>query len=188
KGTYNVIAATQTGTFSASPGLYMMDEWARFLRQTGVPIPGSTDVRSQVTTYTVDVFNAQQNPTQSALLFNAARVGGGKYFQAKDKNSLINALRQIFTEVQAVNSAFSSASLPVNATNRAQSENQVFIGVFKPDRQKRPDWFGNLKRYQLVSTGAVVELGDSLGERAINTQTGFITDCAVSYWTVDSTF
>ncbi len=187
RGNYNIIAASQTGTFSAAPtGPFMLDEWAKFLRQTGVPIPGGT-VRSQVTTYTVDVFNAQQDATQSALLFNAARVGGGKYFQAKDKNALINALRQILTEVQAVNSAFSSASLPVNATNRAQNENQVFIGVFKPDRQKRPLWFGNLKRYQLVSTGSTIELGDSAGNSAVNEQTGFITDCAVSYWTTDST-
>jgi Tfp pilus tip-associated adhesin PilY1 len=187
QGNYNVIAATQTGTFQASPGQYMMDEWARFLRQTGVPIPGTTDVRSQVTTYTVDVFNAQQDQVFSGLLFNAARVGGGKYFQAKDQNALINALRQILTEVQAVNSAFSSASLPVNATNRAQNENQVFIGVFKPDRQKRPDWFGNLKRYKLISTGAVVELGDANDNAAVNEQTGFITDCAESFWTTDST-
>jgi Tfp pilus tip-associated adhesin PilY1 len=187
QGTFNIIAATQTGTFSASPtGPWMIDEWAKFLRQTGVLIPGGT-VRSQVTTYTIDVFNAQQNATQSALLFNAARVGGGKYFQAKDKNALINALRQILTEVQAVNSAFSSASLPVNATNRAQNENQVFIGVFKPDRQKLPVWFGNLKRYQLISTGSTIELGDSLGKAAVNEQTGFITDCAVSFWTTDST-
>lgn len=192
QGNYTVTAATQTDTFSAAPaGPFMMDEWARFLRQTGVPIPGLLDansnpVRAQVTTYAIDVFNAQQHPDFSALLFNAARVGGGKYFQAKDKNSLINALRQILTEVQAVNSAFSSASLPVNATNRAQNENQVFIGVFKPDRTKDPGWFGNLKRYQLVSTGATIDLGDSLGESAINNQTGFLTDCAVSFWTRDS--
>ena len=191
QGSFNIIAATQTGTFSASPtGPWMIDEWAKFLRQTGVLIPGGGGVRSQVTTYTIDVFNAQQNPTQSALLFNAARVGGGKYFQAKDKNALINALRQILTEVQAVNSAFSSASLPVNATNRAQNENQVFIGVFKPDRQKLPVWFGNLKRYQLISTGSTIELGDARTppQSAVNEQTGFITDCAVSFWTTDSTY
>jgi Tfp pilus tip-associated adhesin PilY1 len=187
KGNYTITSATQTGTYSAAPaGPFMMDEWARFLRQTGVPIPDGGGVRSQVTTYTVDVFNAQQDAQFSALLFNAARVGGGKYFQARDQNALITALRQILTEVQAVNSAFSSASLPVNATNRAQNENQVFIGVFKPDRTKRPSWFGNLKRYQLVSSGATIDLGDANGNRAINPQTGFITDCAVSFWTTDS--
>jgi Tfp pilus tip-associated adhesin PilY1 len=192
QGNYQVTAASQTGTFSAAPtGPFMMDEWARFLRQTGVPIPGllnenGEQIRSQVTTYTIDVFNAQQHPDFSGLLFNAARVGGGKYFQAKDKNSLINALRQILTEVQAVNSAFSSASLPVNATNRAQNENQVFIGVFKPDRTKDPGWFGNMKQYKLISTGASIDLGDSLNQPAINNETGFLTDCAVSFWTRNS--
>lgn len=185
-GSFDKGAAFQTGTFSAAPpGPHLLDEWARFMRQTGISIPG-LNTKTQVTTYTVDVFNAQQNAAQSALLFNAARVGGGKYFQAKNRNALINALKQILTEVQAVNSAFSSASLPVNATNRAQNENQVFIGVFKPDKTKDPVWFGNLKRYQLVSSGSTIDLGDSLGKPAINNQTGFISDCAVSFWTEDS--
>ena len=186
RGTFDKGAAFQTGTFSAAPpGPYMLDEWARFLRQTGVSIPG-LNTKAQVTTYTIDTFNANQNADQSALLFNAARVGGGKYFQAKNRNALVNALKQILTEVQAVNSAFSSASLPVNATNRAQNENQVFIGVFKPDKTKDPVWFGNMKRYQLISSGSTIDLGDSLGKSAINNQTGFITDCAVSFWTLDS--
>lgn len=188
-GNYMITSATQTGTFHTAPsGPFMLDEWARFLRQTGVPIPGGSGVRTQVTTYAIDVFNAQQHPDFSALLFNAARVGGGKYFQAKDKNALVNALKQIFSEVQSVNSAFSSASLPVNATNRAQNENQVFIGVFKPDRTKRPLWFGNLKRYQIISNGSMIDLGGANGVSAINNNTGFITDCALSFWTVDSTF
>jgi Tfp pilus tip-associated adhesin PilY1 len=189
KGRYNSTSATPTGTFRTPPTQggrnFMMDEWARFLRQVGVPLPG-TDIRAQVTTYTLDVFNAQQNADFSALLFNTARVGGGKYFQARNEDQIRSALIQIFDEVQAVNSAFSSASLPVNATNRAQNENQVFIGLFRPDRQKKPLWFGNLKRYQLISSGATLELGDSLGNRAINNQTGFLADCAVSFWTTDS--
>ena len=186
-GKYTVIEATQTaGQFAAAPeGPFMMDEWAQFLHQTGVTIPG-VSVKNQVTTYTIDVFKAQQNPVFSGLLFNAARVGGGKYFQAKDKNAIVNALREIFTEVQAVNSAFSSASLPINATNRTQNENQVFIGVFKPDRTKDPLWFGNLKRFQIIRNGADIDLGDSLGKPAINNQTGFLSDCAVSFWTTDS--
>lgn len=185
-GTSEVIEATQTGTFSAAPaGPFMMDEWARFLRQTGVTIPG-VSVKNQVTTYTIDVFNAQQDPVFSGLLFNAARAGGGRYYQARNKNAIINALRNIFTEVQAVNSAFSSASLPINATNRTQNENQVFIGVFKPSRDAFPLWFGNLKRFQIIRDGADITLGDSLGQPAINNQTGFLGDCAVSFWTTDS--
>ena len=184
-GASNIVEATPTGTYSPGPANIMMDEWARFLRNTGVTVPG-LGVKNQVTTYTVDVFNAQQNAQLSALWFNAARVGGGKYFQAKDKNQIVDALTKIFTEVQAVNSAFSSASLPINATNRTQNENQVFIGVFKPNRTKDPQWFGNLKRFQIIRNGAAVELGDANGNNAVNNQTGFLSDCAVSYWTTAS--
>lgn len=187
-GSTTTSVATPTGTFSAAPGGVIADEWVKFLRQKGVPLPGSNGLSfSQVSTYTVDVFNAQQNADFSALLFNMARVGGGKYYQAKDEDDIVTALTQIFDEVQAVNSAFSSASLPVNATNRAQNENQVFIGLFKPDRTKDPRWFGNLKRYQLILDDSLaVRLGDSLGNEAVNNQTGFISDCAVSFWTTDS--
>ena len=70
---------------------------------------------------------------QSALLFNMARVGGGRCFQATSEEAIINALRQILIEIQSVNAVFASASLPINATNRSQNENQVFIGMFRPD-------------------------------------------------------
>ena len=40
-----------------------------------------------------------------------------------------------------------SASLPINATNRSQNENQVFIGMFRPDGGGKPRWYGNLKHY-----------------------------------------
>lgn len=181
------VQAIANGTFRPEPsGPFLADEWARFLRERGVPLPGGTGARSQVTTYTIDVFNAQQHPDFSALLFNMARVGGGKYFQAKDENAIRDALLQIFSEVQAVNSAFSSASLPVNATNRAQNENQVFIGVFRPDRTKKPLWFGNLKRFQVVQNGPNISLGDANGDLAINPLTGFLSDCAVSFWTTPS--
>ena len=97
-----------------------------------------------------------------------ARVGGGKYFAARSQQSIVDALEQIVGEVLAVNSTFASTSLPVNATNRSQNENQVFIGMFRPDAHAKPRWFGNLKRYQLVASGANIELGDSIGASAVN--------------------
>ncbi len=186
------VEAIANGSFRPAPpgtgGAHKMaDEWARDLREVGVPLPGAGGAKTQVSTYTLDVFNAQQNADISALLFNMARVGGGKYFQAKNENQIRDALQQIFDEIQAVNSAFSSASLPVNATNRAQNENQVFIGVFRPSRTKTPQWFGNLKRFQVIaSQGGFLTLGDSNGNEAINDATGFLSDCAVSFWTTAS--
>jgi Tfp pilus tip-associated adhesin PilY1 len=115
-----------------------------------------------------------------------AKAGGGKYFAAKNEAAIVDALRQIMIEIQSVNVAFASTSLPVNATNRSQNENQVFIGMFRPDPIARPRWFGNIKRYQLISAGADVDLGDVNGKAAINPLTGFLTPCATSYWTSDS--
>ena len=145
-----------------------------------------TDLPGQqnITTFTIDVYKDAPDVNETALLFNMAKFGGGRYFQASDEEAIISALRQIMIEIQSVNSVFASASLPINATNRSQNENQVFIGVFKPDRTKDPGWFGNMKRYQLISSGASIDLGDSLGNAAINNQTGFLTDCAVSFWTI----
>lgn len=179
-------SSTPTGTYSiASPSSKerYADEWARFLYQTDV---SSASGQQNVTTYTIDVYKDQQSADQTALLMSMAKVGGGKYFAATDENKIINALKEIFAEIQSVNTTFASASLPVNATNRAQNENQVFIGMFRPDPNAKPRWFGNMKRYQLVSSGSSIDLGDAAGNNAVNNLTGFISDCATSYWTTDS--
>lgn len=175
--------ATPTGTYSQPARPRLADEWARFLYQTDV---NAVSGQQNVATYTIDVYNAQQDADQTALLRNMAKVGGGKYFAATDENKIVNALKEIFAEIQAVNSTFASASLPVNATNRSQTENQVFIGMFRPDPDAKPRWFGNMKRYQLVESGGSIELGDVSGNLAVNPLTGFITSCASSYWTTDS--
>jgi Tfp pilus tip-associated adhesin PilY1 len=184
-GTNIVLTDVPTGTTTTDTGPRNADEWARLLHDKGVPVAGST-VRSNVTTYTIDVYNAQPNAVHTALLMSMAKAGGGKYFAAKNEQAILDALRQIIIEIQAVNTTFASTSLPVNATNRSQNENQVFIGMFRPDPDAQPRWFGNLKRYQLIASGANIELGDVNGKVAVNTLTGFVTPCAASYWTSDS--
>lgn len=182
-----VTTATPNGTYDPSLGLnWNLDEWARCMYQKGFPVNGGANQFASV--YTIDVYNAQQNDKHTSLLLSTAHQGGGKYFSATNEGALLNSLKQIFAEIQSVNSTFASASLPVNATNRAQNENQVFIGMFRPDSNMQPRWYGNLKRYQLVTEadGVTVNLGDKNGNIAVNNQTGFITDCAVSYWTTDS--
>lgn len=185
-GTNIVTTNTPNGTYSTDTATYNADEWARHLYQVGVPVTGGSN--QTVSTYTIDVYNAQPNATHTALMMSMARAGGGKYFNATNKSALVNALKQIFAEIVSVNTTFASASLPVNATNRTQNENQVFIGMFRPDPEAKPRWYGNLKRYQLAlgGDGINVILADKNGLGAVNDQTGFITDCAVSFWTTDS--
>jgi type IV pilus assembly protein PilY1 len=184
-GTNTIVTTSATGTTSTDTGPRNADEWAKLLHDRGVPVTGTT-TQPSVVTYTIDVYNAQPDATQTALLMSMAKAGGGKYFAAKNEQAIVDALRQILVEIQAVNVSFASTSLPVNATNRSQNENQVFIGMFRPDPDARPRWFGNLKRYQLINSGANIDLGDVNGNAAINTLTGFLTPCATSYWTTDS--
>jgi hypothetical protein len=184
-GTNTILTNVATGTSNVDTGPRNADEWARFLHDKGIPVAGSS-IKPSVTTYTIDVYNAQPNATQTALLMSMAKAGGGKYFAARSGQAIVDALKQIVIEIQAVNSSFASTSLPVNATNRSQNENQVFIGMFRPDPDAKQRWFGNVKRYQLISSGASIELGDVNGALAVNTVAGFVTPCATSYWTSDS--
>lgn len=174
-----------TGTSFADTHPFNADEWSRCLYQKGVPVSGGSN--QSVTTYTIDVYNKQPNALQTSLLLSMAQNGGGKYYSATDENAIATALKYIMGEIQSINSTFASASLPINATNRSQNANQVFIGMFRPDPEAKPRWFGNVKRYQLIkdSTGSI-QLGDVNGNLAVNNNTGFITDCALSWWTSDS--
>lgn len=184
-GTNTVVTNVATGTTSTDTNPYNADEWARLMHDRGIQI-GTSAIRPSVTTYTIDVYNAQPDAAHTSLMMSMAKAGGGKYFAAKNEQAILDALKEIMIEIQAINSAFASTSLPVNATNRSQTENQVFIGMFRPDPVARPRWFGNLKRYKLKANGAEIDLADVNGNPAVNNVTGFVTPCAQSYWTADS--
>lgn len=179
-----VITVTPTGT-STTPGsdARYTDEWAKYLFTTDV---SSAVGQQNVRTYTIDVFKDAQDSRQTALLYNMAKVGGGRYYQASSESAILNALREILVEIQAENSVFAAAALPVSATNRAQNENQVFFGMFRPDAQGLPRWFGNLKRYQVAKNDAgVLVLADKDGVDAV-AATGFFKACSSSFWTSDT--
>lgn len=178
-------SVTPTGTYTTDTNPFNLDEWTRHLYQNGVPVPGCS--RQPVTTYTMDVFNAQQNAQHTSLMLGAAKAGGGKYFAAKNKNDIVTYLNEIFREIQSINSTFASASLPISATNRAQNSNQVFFASFRPDPDTKPRWFGNVKQYKLKrNASGDIALADVNNNDAVNNNTGFISECAVSAWTTNS--
>ena len=186
QATKTVFTVTATGQ-SAVPAANkarMGDEWASFLFTTDVnEAPGVQNVQ----TYAIDVFKDQQDADQTALLFSMAKYGGGRYFQASSEESILAALRSIMIEIQSVNTVFASASLPINSTNRSQNENQVFIGMFRPDPGARPRWYGNLKRYQIAKFGQEFKLGDASSPVREAVSGAFIDSCAKSFWTTDTT-
>jgi type IV pilus assembly protein PilY1 len=160
------------------------DEWAKFLYTTDVH---SSAGQQNVKVYTVDAYNAKPDIQQNRLLKSMADQGGGRYFVGKDENAILDAFRDILLDVKAVSSVFTSSSVPINATNRTQHENQVYIGMFRPDADSRPRWYGNLKRFQVGIINGELTLTDRDGlKEAIAASTGFLQSCAKSYWTTDS--
>jgi type IV pilus assembly protein PilY1 len=171
------LPATSTDTWT--------DEWTRFLYQSGAVVPAGNN-NGSIVTYVLDAYNAQNNAGYSGSLRSAAIQGGGRYYQVGNQVAIYNTLVRILEQIQAVNSTFASASLPVNATNRAENQNQVFVPMFRPDAKIQPRWFGNLKQYQLINNNGSIELGDAKGQPAINLLTGFPSACAKSIWTTGS--
>ncbi|MDQ0570455.1 type IV pilus assembly protein PilY1 [Variovorax paradoxus] len=155
------------------------DEWAKFLQSSmGVKV------------YTVETATASggQGPGWSALLKSMAGQSKGEYYDLSAKVDLGLALKEalddIFSKIQSVNSVFSSVSLPVSVNTQGTYLNQVFVGMFRPDDSAYPRWNGNLKQYKLgLDSSNQLILQDAAGANAINNQTGFIAPCARSFWT-----
>lgn len=156
------------------------DEWARWMKQSSLGL----------TTYTIDVnrHGDGSGPGWSALLRSMAAASGGKYFDVASSGAgILDALKLIFGEIQAVNSVFASPSLPASANTRSTFLNQVFIGMFRPDQDGLSRWIGNLKQYKIGPLDGAIRLLDSSDEAALNNNTGFITECARSFWTPATT-
>lgn len=156
------------------------DEWSRFMKKSALGI----------TTYTVEIDRGTtgQGPNMTALLQSVSRVSSGKYFSvSSDATEITKALNSILSEIQSVNSVFASVSLPVSVNTQGTYLNQVYVGMFRPDADGLPRWMGNLKQYKLglVSNGNTSDLRllDADDNGAINASSGFITECARSFWT-----
>jgi type IV pilus assembly protein PilY1 len=176
-------AATTAITISPSGSQTNVgDEWARFLKKTTM----------NITTYTIDIdkVTTGQGPGWTALLQSMATVSSGKYFDVNSSTNsgqaIVDALNTIFSEIQSVNSVFASVSLPVSVNTQGTYLNQVYVGMFRPDATASPRWAGNLKQFKLGYINNVLSLQDADAASAINSATGFITECARSYWTPTS--
>ena len=171
-----------------------MDEFAEYLYLTDV---SSLTGQQRVRTFTIGVYVPQKvaadgtetiaNTDQQMinLMKSAADVGGGKYFPARSAQEVAAAINDILNELQAVNSVFVSASLPVSVNNQGTFLNQVYMGMFRPDGSGNPRWMGNLKEYKFIldATSGAISLADSNSKAAVNTATGFISPSATSFWT-----
>ncbi|SEA21133.1 hypothetical protein [Variovorax sp. YR216] len=189
------ISTANIGPYTADDNAWI-DEWARFFYQGNFNTNDPTDPQN-ATTYTIAAGGTALDYNQ--ILNSTAKQGGGKAFVAGDYNSMVQALLQIFNEVQAVNSVFASASLPVTTSGGGSYANQVFMGTFRPDPGGAPRWVGNLKQYQIgADTSNPVSVQTFLADASrppyqpnqtansalssVGT-TGFLSPTAISFWT-----
>lgn len=160
------------------------DEWARCLYKTD--LNGDSSGNPNVITYALEVgpSTTGQGPYNTSLLQSMGRQGKGGYYSASDASTLLAALTRIFNDINAQNSVFASSSLPLSADNSGSFLNQVYMGVFRPDSQSRPRWYGNLKQYQFaLDANSNLFLADRTGTAAASASTGFAQPDAISFWT-----
>ena len=112
------------------------------------------------------------------ILQSAATVSGGNYYLADNVESLTLALLQIFDIANKTALSFSAPSVAVNAFNRTQNRNELYVTVFSAE--SKIHWPGNLKKYRIAG-GQIVDVN---GQPAVDPLTGFFAETAQSVWTV----
>ncbi len=132
-----------------------------------------------VTTYTIG-FGPEVSG--SAQLRNTAIGAGGVFYEANDTASLSTVLTNIVRTILAFNTSFTAPAVSVNAFNRTQNLNDLYVTVFRPSENY--NWLGNVKKYRLDVDGTILDAADS---PAVELSTGFFRTTAQSFWgaTVD---
>lgn len=173
----NTRAATMVGKAScdttgsvSSPDGICLDDLAGYYAtgDQNANISGTQTVQ----TYTIGFASNQ------TLLQRTATLGGGKYYVANDTAELSTVFQSIVTEILSINTTFSSPTVSVNAFNRTQNLNDIYVTVFRPALSQL--WPGNLKKYQVdPTTGNLVDVNNL---PAVDSASGFFKDSAQSYW------
>ncbi len=165
-------------TFPGANGGKCLSGLAGYLYNTDMrtDIPKVQNVTSYFIGFGTD-FNSGGAPTAAfTYLNNAATAGGGKAYTATDLTGLTSAFNDILAEVIKTNTTFSAPAVAVNAFNRTQTLNDLYVSVFSP--RVTYHWPGNVKKYKVVNNVVT----DSLGVPAVDPSTGFFLDTARSYW------
>jgi|GEM_PF-220047 len=134
-----------------------------------------------VTTYFIgfgnDFADSSGAPTASFdYLQDAAAKGGGQAFTATNLADLTSAFNTILGSVVKTNTLFSAPAVAVNAFNRTQTLNDIYVSVFSP--QTTFHWPGNVKHYKVLN-GIVVDANNA---PAVDPATGFFLSTAQSIW------
>ncbi|MCY1082156.1 pilus assembly protein PilY [Archangium lansingense] len=129
--------------------LHKLDDVAKLLatqdlQQSSPAVVGDFDTngRQSLTVHAIG-FGINAN-----ILKNAARVGGGLYYQANDGAGLKQALEDIIANVNRRSTSFSAAS---TSGSQLGSASGTLVPRLRPGRDKQEPWRGYLYRYKLAS-------------------------------------
>ncbi|NNF51253.1 MAG: hypothetical protein HKN59_02330, partial [Gammaproteobacteria bacterium] len=98
-------------------------------------------------------------------------------------------LKSLFRNIISVSATSVPPSLPVNAFNRSEVLDNVFLAVFQADEEIRPYWNGNIKKLKLDglgTDGGTIVLKDANGIAAVGFD-GRIRPDALTFWTNPAT-
>jgi len=138
--------------------------------------------RPGVKTYAVG-FALDGSPEEAdarKLLNDVAAAGGtGEAVFASNEDTIIFALEDIISKVLTGNTAFSAPSVTINAFNRTQNLNDLYMAVFRPEYLRK--WEGNVKKYRINPVTGEIE-GTQSGVPAVSALTGFFEVGSQSLW------
>jgi len=113
----------------------------------------------------------------TTFLTEVAQRGGGKYYSAADTAELTEAFSEIISKILEQTTTFTSPTVAVNAFNRTQNLNYLYMSVFKPSTSYR--WLGNIKKYRITPAGEIRDVNDNA---AVDPNNGFFESASQSYW------
>lgn len=150
-----------------------LDDIAKYM-YTHDMYPATASVSDTVITHTVGFGG---DVAGSTTLQRTADAGGGTAYEASDTASLSDVFETIIREIVSQDVSFTAPAVSVNAFNRTQNLNDLFISVFAPADTLH--WPGNLKKYRLDDEGVI---RDADGEEAVDARTGFFRVGSRSFW------
>ena len=155
-------------TGSATTNGACLDDVSEYLSKAD--INPDVDGTQTVTTYTIGF------TTDLPILKQTAEISGGEYYLASDVKSLTAALTDIVTNIFDRDISFTAPAVAVNAFNRTQNLNDLYVSVFRATDEVH--WPGNMKKY-VIKDG---EIRDKNDNNAVDPATGYFADTSQNFW------
>ncbi|TPD53892.1 MAG: hypothetical protein C9355_11205 [Thalassolituus maritimus] len=132
--------------------------------------------RQNITVSTIGGF-ISADETAKQKLEDIAEAGGGKFYLADNYEDLVESFTQeLAGDVLSDPATFTSPAIAVSSYNSLELSDELYYAVFEP--REDGTWSGNLKRYSVSSQGVL----DRYGNPAVDPDSGYFNETAVSYW------